>query len=81
MTTSSMVIKLRIPKMIVKIACTSCGGDLVRHGDSDRIGKKLECIPCDADSFHAYHCTDEKIDNVRTKIINNLGKDFEAIFK
>lgn len=96
--TSSMVIKLRIPNVIVKIACTNCGDDLIRHGDSDHIGKKLECIPCGTTSFHAYHCENEKIDNVRTKIkeikkvykenpetfdeiINNLGRDFEAIFQ
>lgn len=94
---SSFTIKLKVPNVIVKIACTGCGGDLVRHGDSDAKGKQLECIPCGTNSFMAYHSLDEKVDNVRTKIkelkkftadpknfeeiINNLGKDFEAIFE
>ena len=103
MYTSSMTIKIKVPNVIVKIACTGCGGDLIRHGESDTIGKKLECIPCGTTSFHAYHCENEKIDNVRNKIkeikkvykkagyvvepetvdeiINNLGRDFEAIFQ
>ena len=88
-----MTIKLKVPKVILKIRCSQCSQeDLVRYKQGSS-HKQLECF-CGSTRFEAFHTKGEEIEAVRKKIksikskdyesfediSNSLGKDFNEIF-
>ena len=73
--------------IITKIACKSCGDDLIRREHNGQ----LKCIQCDGLLFLAFHKKSEEVARFRKKlgtlkeaksfdqVIEELGEDFDSI--